>query len=255
MLGEREESPDFSWPFKGMRRSFNCKGGEEMDRNHFDIGSEEVMDHASSRNNKDHKKQAPSLKRVSFATPIAQVMGEHAPTIADDGRLILPVVIPCMLFESHLYTTVQTTQHPTPLPSYLNASSWLMEMPIPSYKDWEPPTEASTKILEGGTTTLVGEDEEAMHPTCSAVEPVCNLREAVDVADGKASSLGASLGGLPPLETGIPKLVVDLGHTDLHDNGWKSINDQNATSSRLQEPAIPEVPSKVVEIELDNTLP
>jgi len=130
-----------------------------------------------------------------------------------------------------------------------------MEMPIPSYKDWEPPIEASTKILHGGTTTLVGEDEEAMHPTCSTVEPVCNLREAVDVADGKASSLGASLGGLPPLETGILKLVVDLGHTDLHDNGWKSVNDQNATSSRLQESVIPKVPSKVVEIELDSTLP
>jgi len=107
-----------------------------------------------------------------------------------------------------------------------------MEMPIPSYKDWEPPIEASTKILHGGTTTLVGEDEEAMHPTCSTVEPVHNLREAVDVADGKASTLGASSGGVP-LEIGIPKLVVDLAHTDLHGNGWETVNDQNTTSSRL----------------------
>jgi hypothetical protein len=242
-----------------MRRSFNCKGGEEMDRNHFDVGSEEVMDHAGSRSNRDLKKQAPCLKRVSFATPISQVMGEHAPAIPDDGCLILPGTTPLfnesifscdpMLFESRLYTIVETAQHPTPLPSHLDASSQIMEMSIPSHKDWEPPTKALKKNLQGGTTTLVDEDEEAMHPTCSAVEPVHNLREAVDVADGKASSLGASLGG------GIQKLVVDLGHTDLHGNGWESVNDQNTTPSRLQEPVIPQFPSKVVEIELNSTSP
>jgi len=100
----------------------------------------------------------------------------------------------------------------------------------------------------------VDEDEEAMHPTCSTVEPVHNLREAVDVADGKASTLGASSGGVP-LEIGIPKLVVDLAHTDLHGNGWETVNDQNTTSSRLQEPVIAQVPSKTVEIELGSTSP
>ena len=159
-----------------------------------------------------------------------------------------------MLFKSRLYTSVETAQHPTMLPSYLDASSRLLEMSIPSHKDWDPPTEASTKNLQGGTTTLVDEDEEAMHPTCSTVEPVHNLREVVDVADGKASTLGASSGGVP-LEIGIPKLVVDLAHTDLHGNGWETVNDQNTTSSRLQEPVITQVPSKTVEIELGSTSP
>ncbi|CAD6230776.1 unnamed protein product [Miscanthus lutarioriparius] len=224
-----------------------------MDRNRFEIGSEDVVDHASSRSNRDHKKQAPSGKRVTFAMPISQVMGEHALAIADDGHIIRSGTTPLfnesifscdpMLFESRLYTTVETTQHPTLLPLYLDASSRLMEMSIPSHKDWEPSTEPSTKIQQGGMTTLVDEDEEAMHPTFSAVEPVHKLREVVDVADGKASMLGASMGGVP-LEVGEPKLVVDLGHTNLHGNGWESVNDQNTTSSRLQ-----------VEKELDSTSP
>ena len=99
---EREESLDFSWSFKGMQRSFNCKGSEDMDKNHFDIGLKELVGHASSRSNRDHKKQAPSLKRVSFAMPIFQVMGEHAPAIVDDGRLILPGTAPLFNVKVHL---------------------------------------------------------------------------------------------------------------------------------------------------------
>ena len=165
-----------------------------MDKNHFDIGSKEVVDHASSRSNRDHKKQAPSLKRVSFAMPISQVMGEHAPAIVDDGRLILPGTTPLfnesificdpMLLEFHLCTAVEAAPHPTPLPPSLDASPRLMEMAIRSHKDWAPPIEALTKIIQGGTTTLVDEDEEVMHPTCSEVEPVHDLREVADVADG-----------------------------------------------------------------------
>jgi hypothetical protein len=29
---EREESPEFSWSFKGMRRGFDCKCGDDLDR-------------------------------------------------------------------------------------------------------------------------------------------------------------------------------------------------------------------------------
>jgi len=128
-----------------------------MDKNHFDIGSKEVVGHASSRSNRDHKKQAPSLKRVSFAMPISQVMGEHAPAIVDDGRLILPGTTPLfnesifscdpMLFESSLYISVETSQHPTPLPSYLDASSRLLEMSIPSHKILGPTNRGVDKKL------------------------------------------------------------------------------------------------------------
>jgi hypothetical protein len=55
-------------------------------------------------------------------------------------------------------------------------------------------------------------------------EPVHNLREAAEVANGKASTLGASLEGMPP-EIGKPKLVVDLGHTDLHGNVGETVNE------------------------------
>jgi hypothetical protein len=64
-----------------------------------------------------------------------------------------------------------------------------MEMAIRSHKDWDPLTEAPIKIMQGGTTTLVDEDEEEMHPACSEVEPVHDLMEATNVADGKASML------------------------------------------------------------------
>jgi hypothetical protein len=121
---EREESPEFSWPLKGVRRGFNCKYSEELDRTHYNMGLEESDDHVSSRWNRHRMKQAPSLKRVSFATPISQFMGEKSPTIADDGHLILPCTPPLfnesiyicdpMLFESRLSTFVEAAQHPTP---------------------------------------------------------------------------------------------------------------------------------------------
>ena len=152
------------------------------------------MDHLSSRSNRHHKKQAPSLERVSFVIPISQFMGEHAPAMADDAHLILPGTTPLfnesificdpMLLEFHLCTAVEAAPHPTPLPPSLDASPWLMEMAIPSHKDWDPPIEALPKIIQGGTTTLVDEDEEVMHPTCSKMELVHDLREAMDVADG-----------------------------------------------------------------------
>ena len=67
---------------------FNCKYSEELDRTHYNMGLEEVEDQVSSRWNRHRMKQTPSLKRVSFTTPISQFMGEQAPTIADDGHLI-----------------------------------------------------------------------------------------------------------------------------------------------------------------------
>jgi hypothetical protein len=87
----------------------------------------------------------------------------------------------------------------------------------------------------------------------STVEPAHILKEAADVADGKASTPGASLGSVP-LEMGNQKFVADvLGHIDLHGNGVE--NDQNTSSSTLQEPVIPQVPSNIVEIEVDSTTP
>jgi hypothetical protein len=206
-------------------------------------------------------KQAPSLKRVSFATPISQFMGEKSPTIADDGHLILPCTPPLfnesiyicdpMLFESRLSTFVEAAQHPTPS---LAANSRLMEMSmIPFDKDWALEIEAPTKILQGGTTTLV-DGVEVMLPPCFAVEPVHILKEVADVAVGMASTLDASLGSVPP-EMGRQIVVVDLSHTDLHGNGVEAVNDQNTSSSRLQEPVFPQVPANIVENEVDPTSP
>jgi hypothetical protein len=100
-------------------------------------------------------------------------MGEKTPAIADDGRLIRPdttslfnesiYICDPMLFESRLCTSVQAAQHPIPLLPSLDASSRLIEMVIPSHKDWDPPIEAQTKILQGGMMTIVDEDVEAMH--------------------------------------------------------------------------------------------
>ncbi|CAD6336028.1 unnamed protein product [Miscanthus lutarioriparius] len=225
------------------------------------MGLEEVEDQVSSRWNRHRMKQTPSLKRVSFVTPISQFMGEQEPTIADDGHLILPGTPPLfnesiyicdpILFESRLSTFVEATQHPTPS---LAANSRLMEMSmIPSDKDWAPETEAPTKILHGGTTTLV-DAAEVMHPPCFAVEPVHILKEATDVVGGMASTLGASLGSVPP-EMGKQIVTADLSHTDLHGNGVEAVNDHNTSSSRLQEPVFPQVPSNIVENEVDSTLP
>jgi hypothetical protein len=130
-----------------------------------------------------------------------------------------------------------------------------MEMVIPSHKDWDPPIEAQTKILLGGMTTIVDDDDvEAMHPSCSAVELVQNLWEATEVANGKATTHGASLEGVPP-KIGKPKLAVDLGHTNLHGIGGETVNDHITNSPRPQEPAIPPFPSNFVEKEFDSTLP
>jgi hypothetical protein len=85
------------------------------------------------------------------------------------------------------------------------------------------------------------------------VEPAHILKEAADVADGKVSTPSASLGSVP-LEMGNQKLVADvLGHIDLHGNGVE--NDQNTSSSTLQESVIPQVPSNIVENEVDSTIP
>jgi hypothetical protein len=83
---------------------------------------------------------------------------------------------------------------------------------------------------------------------------VQNLWEATEVANSKATTLGASLEGVPP-KIGKPKLAVDLGHTNLHGIGGETVNDHNTNSPRLQEPDIPQFPSNFVEKEFDSTSP
>jgi hypothetical protein len=64
-----------------------------------------------------------------------------------------------------------------------------MEMSmIPFDKDWALEIEAPTKILQGGTTTLV-DGVEVMLPPCFAVEPVHILKEVADVAVGMRQRL------------------------------------------------------------------
>jgi hypothetical protein len=143
---EREDSPKFSWLFKGVRRGFNSNSREDLDRNHKDISSEKVEDHVGSKSTRHRKK---SKHLASRGYPSWRLLPD------DDGCLIplfltkvSSAVTPCCS-KSRLRTIVEVTQHPIPLPLSLDASSWLMDvLMIASEKDWASPTEESTKLYK-----------------------------------------------------------------------------------------------------------